>query len=134
MAKESVNLGRTTVGEQTLLTPAQIAAAQKEVQAQQAANPELTKKISEIASEEPVITDPTTTYRYVEPTPTPTPSPTNTPGVTTYTATDGTKFTDAQAYATYQASLNKTASDKAAAEHCDDRHSAFPLMMRRASS
>jgi hypothetical protein len=116
MAKESVNLGRTTVGEQTLLTPAQIAAAQKEVQAQQAANPELTKTISEIASEESVITDPTTTYRYVEPTPTPTPSPTNTPGVTTYTATDGTKFTDAQAYATYQASLNKTASDKAAAD------------------
>jgi hypothetical protein len=33
--------------------------------------------------------------------------------VTTYTATDGKTFTDAQAYATYQASLNKAASDKA---------------------
>ena len=33
-------------------------------------------------------------------------------GVKTYTATDGTVFTDAQAYATYQASLNATATDK----------------------
>ena len=33
-------------------------------------------------------------------------------GATQYTATDGTVFTDAQAYATYQASLNAAATDK----------------------
>jgi len=37
-------------------------------------------------------------------------------GENTYTATDGTKFTDAQAYATYQASLSKINSDKAILE------------------
>jgi hypothetical protein len=43
-------------------------------------------------------------------------------GATTYTASDGTKFTDAQAYSTYQASLNlkataaTTAAQEAAAE------------------
>jgi hypothetical protein len=115
MARDTTNLGRTTVGEQTLLTPAQIAAQQADVAAQQAANPKLTATISEIANEAPVITDPTTTYRSTEDTRVP--SDSIIPGNTiTYTATDGTKFTDAQAYATYQASLNKIASDKTAAD------------------
>ena len=35
---------------------------------------------------------------------------------TVYTATDGTRFTDQAAYATYQASLSKAATDKAAAD------------------
>ncbi len=41
---------------------------------------------------------------------------TGTTGARTYTATDGTVFTDQAAYATYQASLNDTASNKLAAE------------------
>ena len=58
-------------------------------------------------------------------------------GVTTYTATDGTPFTDAQAYATYQASLNAGATNKAlmaqqakAAEEArlQDRQSAYDLL------
>jgi hypothetical protein len=36
-------------------------------------------------------------------------------GATTYTASDGTKFTDAQAYSTYQASLNLKATEAAKA-------------------
>jgi hypothetical protein len=43
-------------------------------------------------------------------------TPVVTPQGTVYTATDGAKFTDQAAYATYQASLNKTATDKAAAD------------------
>jgi len=44
------------------------------------------------------------------------PVPVVTPQGTVYTATDGTKFTDQAAYATYQASLSKAATDKAAAD------------------
>jgi hypothetical protein len=66
-------------------------------------------------------------------------SPTNT---TTYTATDGKAFTDAQAYATYQASLNKSNSDKAlleaqtkaAAETAQaNRQSAYDLLLQQFS-
>jgi hypothetical protein len=117
MAKESTNLGKTTVDEQTQLTAAQIAALQKKYEEEAAANPELTTQISDIANEAPVITDPTTTYRSIEPI-----GPTGFTGSTgftgptqTYTATDGTKFTDQAAYATYQASLNQTLADKNAA-------------------
>jgi hypothetical protein len=118
MAKESTNLGRTTVGEQTQLTAAQIAALQKKYEEEAAANPELTAAIKDIANEVPVITDPTTTYRSVDaPGPTGSPGPTGPPGPTQiYTATDGKTFTDAQAYATYQASLNKILTDKTAAD------------------
>jgi hypothetical protein len=42
--------------------------------------------------------------------------PVVTPQGTIYTATDGTRFTDQAAYATYQASLSKAATDKAAAD------------------
>lgn len=59
MAKESTNLGRTTIGEQTLLSPADIAKLQAEFKAQQEANPELAAEIEDIASDVPVITDPT---------------------------------------------------------------------------
>jgi len=44
------------------------------------------------------------------------PVPVVTPQGTIYTATDGTRFTDEAAYATYQASLSKAATDKAAAD------------------
>jgi hypothetical protein len=44
------------------------------------------------------------------------PVPVVTPQGTIYTATDGTRFTDQAAYATYQASLSKAATDKAAAD------------------
>jgi hypothetical protein len=44
------------------------------------------------------------------------PVPVVTPQGTVYTATDGTRFTDQAAYATYQASLSKAATDKAAAD------------------
>jgi hypothetical protein len=115
MAKESTNLGRTTVGEQTQLTPAQIAAQQADFEAQQIANPKLATEIAGIANEVPVITDPTTTYRAIDAV-VPTITPTVTPTGTKYTATDGTPFTDQAAYATYQASLNKAAADKAAAD------------------
>jgi hypothetical protein len=69
-------------------------------------------------------------------------NPVNPAGVTTYTATDGKTFTDAQAYATYQASLNKTASDKAlldaqtkaAAETAQaNRQSAYDLLLQQFS-
>jgi hypothetical protein len=45
-----------------------------------------------------------------------TPVPVVTPQGTVYTATDGKTFTDQAAYATYQASLNKTLADKNAAD------------------
>lgn len=141
MAKESTNLGRTTVGEQTQLTSAQIAALQADIQAQQAANPELTGKINDIANEVPVITDPTPTYRSTEPA-APT-GPTSPTGPTqTYTATDGKTFTDAQAYATYQASLNSAASNKALLETQTkanleaaqaNRQSAYDLLLQQFS-
>jgi hypothetical protein len=60
-----------------------------------------------------VITTPKGTITPVAPV---APVPVVTPQGTTYTATDGTKFTDQAAYATYQASLSKAATDKAAAD------------------
>jgi len=144
MAKESTNLGLTTIGEQTQLTPTQISTLQADIQAQQADNPELTAQISDIANEAPVITDPTTTYRSLD---------TAGKGVdnfsfgnsanqTEYTATDGTKFTDAQAYATYQAGLSKVNSDKAILEAQTkataeaaqaNRQSAYDLLLQQFS-
>ena len=60
-----------------------------------------------------VITTPKGTIAPVAPV---APVPVVTPQGITYTATDGTKFTDQAAYATYQASLSKAATDKAAAD------------------
>jgi hypothetical protein len=60
-----------------------------------------------------VITTPKGTVTPVAPV---APVPVVTPQGTVYTATDGAKFTDQAAYATYQASLNKAATDKAAAD------------------
>jgi len=63
-------------------------------------------------------------------------------GGNTYTATDGTKFTDAQAYATYQAGLNKINSDKALLEAqtkataeavTANRQSAYDLLLQQFS-
>jgi len=63
-------------------------------------------------------------------------------GENTYTATDGTKFTDAQAYATYQASLSKINSDKAILEAQTkataeaaqaNRQSAYDLLLQQFS-
>jgi len=63
-------------------------------------------------------------------------------GENTYTATDGTKFTDAQAYATYQAGLNKINSDKALLEAqtkataeaaTANRQSAYDLLLQQFS-
>lgn len=67
MAKESTNLGRTTVAPQTYLTPEEIAALEAQLAAQQAANPDLAQTINDIASFEPTITDPTTFYTYIDP-------------------------------------------------------------------
>jgi hypothetical protein len=60
-----------------------------------------------------VITTPKGTITPVTPV---TPVPVVTPQGTVYTATDGKTFTDQAAYATYQASLNKTLADKNAAD------------------
>jgi hypothetical protein len=60
-----------------------------------------------------VITTPKGTITPVAPV---APVPVVTPQGTIYTATDGTRFTDQAAYATYQASLSKAATDKAAAD------------------
>lgn len=108
MAKESTNLGRTTVGKQTLLSPDEIAKLQADVKAQQEANPELAAQIESLASEVPVITDPTVirssgeggggnigfTPFY------------QTPQV--YTASDGKTFTDQAAYVAYEKFLSET--------------------------
>ena len=63
-----------------------------------------------------VITTPKGTVTPVSPVTPVVPAPIVTPQGTIYTATDGAKFTDQAAYATYQASLNKAATDKAAAD------------------
>jgi len=63
-----------------------------------------------------VITTPKGTVTPVTPVAPVVPTPIVTPQGTIYTATDGTRFTDQAAYATYQASLNKAATDKAAAD------------------
>jgi hypothetical protein len=63
-----------------------------------------------------VITTPKGTITPVAPVAPVAPVPVVTPQGTVYTATDGTRFTDQAAYATYQASLSKAATDKAAAD------------------
>ena len=128
MAKESTNLGRKTVGEQTLLSPETIAKLQAQVQAEQAANPELAAEIESIASEVPVITDPTQIYDrsgniyqtggyygqgYQPPT-------------QVYTASDGKTFTDQAAYVAYEQNLKNTAYVKA--QEGAARQSAYDLL------
>jgi len=87
-----------------------------------------------------VITGPKGTVTSTTPTTTSTLTTPVTPTSKVYTATDGTTFTDAQAYATYQASLNAGATSKAlmaqeakAAQEkaLQDRQSAYDLLYQQ---
>lgn len=103
-------------------------------------SPTMSSRVDPVTGQ--VITGPKGTVVSTTPKTTSTLTVSPTPTGTVYTATDGKTFTDAQAYATYQASLNKSASDKAlldaqtkaAAEQAQaNRQSAYDLLLQQFS-